>query len=54
MRPSMVMIEFTEAIYLPRFTMQAGETWRARSEKINGKDLSLGGGVVKPSQYKII
>lgn len=54
MRSHMLTIEFTEIVHLPRFTMKEGERWRARSEKINGQDLKLGGGIVKPSQFKVI
>lgn len=50
-----ILIEFIEPVVLPRFTMEAGEIWDTRLNKINAdQTLLIGGGLAKPHEYKVI
>jgi hypothetical protein len=50
----MVTIEFTETVYLPRFNMDKGDTFKVRAERISEDGFTLGAGFVKTGQFKVI
>lgn len=50
----MVTVQFTEQIILPRFTVQPGELWNKRRDRVTQEGFDIGGGRAKPGTYKIL
>ena len=47
-----IRVEFTKTLHLPRFTMQIGDFWEVRPDRMNESGFELGGGFVLHSEYK--
>ena len=48
-----IKVEFTRTLHLPRFTMEKGELWEVRVDRLESQGFSLGGGFVCNEDYKV-
>jgi len=53
-RKEMIEVVFLRECHLPRFTMKAGEKWKARAKRLSGKGLEIGGGIADRQSFKIL
>tara|TARA_R110000851_G_C12780270_1_gene535236 strand:+ start:103 stop:267 length:165 start_codon:yes stop_codon:yes gene_type:complete len=49
-----IKAEFTRTLYLPRFTMQKGDTWEVRVDRLEKYGFKLAGGFVLNDDYEVI
>jgi hypothetical protein len=48
-----VKAEFTRTLHLPRFTVNKGDKWEVRVDRLQKDGFTLGGGFILNDDYKV-
>ena len=49
-----IKAEFTRTLHLPRFTVNKGDKWEVRVDRLEKEGFKLAGGFVSNDEYKVI
>ena len=48
-----IKVEFTRTLHLPRFTVEDGDPWEVRVDRLEREGFKLAGGFVSNDEYEV-